>query len=87
MKQQQKNKNPHKHTPTKHTHPQKTCKIISNEKGKMPLILLQGEMEKVNTSNGKMKEMNETEVVNDKGLIRDKTVDRPKRVKLKQWSG
>lgn len=54
----------------------------------MPLILLQGEMEKVNTSNGKMKEINETEVVNDnKGLIRDKAVYRSKRVKLKQWFG
>ena len=32
--------------------------------------------------------MNETEVVNDnKGLIRDKAVDRSKRAKLKQWSG
>lgn len=52
----------------KHTH----TKFIPNEKGKMPLILLQGEMENVNTSNGKMKEMSETEVVNDnKGLIRE----------------
>lgn len=90
QQQQNQTKPTKKNTPEKNnpqTPTQKPCKIIPNEKWKMPFILFQGEMEKVNTSNRKTKEMNEIEIVNDnKGLIRDKAVDGSKRVKLKQWS-
>lgn len=44
-----------------------------------PLILLQREMGEVNTSNRKMKEMDEREIANDnRGFVRDKAVDRSK---------
>lgn len=55
--------------------------VISSQMKRIrfPLILLQREMEEVNTCNVKMKKMDERQIADDKrGLVRDKAVDRSK---------